>query len=135
MLPQGARTGLLPVELTGDGRLLAKPAMVRVIPAGPLIPRIVGVSDGINVIQENRTTTGLVKVHLEEVSDPTTLRICVDGEPVRGMETMCTDPLPPRLEVNFRIPKSTTLGWHRIEVQIGSRRLHPHPLQVDYESS
>jgi SAM-dependent methyltransferase len=134
MLPQGARTGLLPVELTGDGRLLAKPAMVRVIPAGPLIPRIVGVSDGINVIQENRTTTGLVKVHLEEVSDPNTLSICVDGEPVRGMETMCTDPLPPRLEVNFRIPKSTTLGWHRIEIQTGSRRLHPHPLQVDYES-
>ena len=135
MLPEGARTGLLPVELTGDGRLLAKPAMVRVIPAGPLIPRIVGVSDGINVIQENRTTTGLVKVHLEEIADPNTLRIWVDGEPVRGMETMCTDPLPPRLEVNFRIPKSTTLGWHRMEVQIGNRRLHPHPLQVDYESS
>jgi ubiquinone/menaquinone biosynthesis C-methylase UbiE len=135
MLPEGARTGLLPVELTGDGRLLAKPAMVRVIPAGPLIPRIVGVSDGINVIQENRTTTGMVKVHLEEIADPKTLCIWVDGEPVRGMETMCTDPLPPRLEVNFQIPTSTTLGWHRIEVQIGSRRLHPHPLQVDYESS
>jgi len=135
MLPAGARTGLLPVELIGDGRLLAKPAMVRVIPAGPLIPRIVAVSDGINVIQENRTTTGFVKVHLEEIADPNALRICVDGEPVRGLETMCTDPLPPRLEVNFRIPKSTTLGWHRIEVQVGNRRLHPHPLQVDYESS
>ena len=59
----------------------------------------------------------------------------VDGASVLGIETMCTDPLPPRLEVNFRIPKSTTLGWHRIEIQTGSRRLHPHPLQVDYESS
>ena len=135
MLPPGARTGLLPVELVGDQKPLANPGVVRVIPAGPMIPRIVGVSDGINVIQQNRTTTGLVKVHLEEIGDPSTLRIWVDGEPVLSMETLCTDPLPPRLEVNFRIPMGTTLGWHQIEVQAGTRRLHPHPLQVDYVAS
>src|SRR5579863_8987164 len=43
-LPEGVRTGLLPVEVRIHGQRICPPGTVRVIPAGPLVPRIISVT-------------------------------------------------------------------------------------------
>ena len=53
-LPEETRTGLLPVELRLNGERLGEPGIVRVIPAGPPVPRIVSITDGVNLVEKNR---------------------------------------------------------------------------------
>jgi SAM-dependent methyltransferase len=129
-LPANTRTGIVPVELLVDGTAVCPPSTVRVIPAGPLVPRVISITDGINIVQENRSTTGSFKVHIEEVRHPERIIATVDGRPVRDLEFMQTDPLPPRYEVNFLIPEGLEPGRHRLEIRIGTRRLLPNEIDV-----
>src|SRR5438552_3477208 len=82
-LPDGTRTGLVPVEIFVNGERLCPPATARVIPAGPLVPRIDSITDGINLIEENRSTTGSLKVQIEEVLHPELITATVANGPAR----------------------------------------------------
>ena len=124
MLPAGVRTGLVPVETLGSV------SYVRVIPAGPLTPRILSVTDGINVIYKNRTTTGSIKVQLEEITQPELVSATVAEQPVRDFEIRCTDPLPPRYEANFRLPEGLLHGTHELRIAVGRRVLTPVSIEV-----
>ena len=53
-LPEGVRTGLLPVELRWR-RPAPLPARYRShYSLGPLVPRIVSITDGVNLVREER---------------------------------------------------------------------------------
>ena len=130
MLPQGTRTGLVPVELLHAGALLCPAAFLRVIPAGPLVPRILKITDGINLIHENRSISGSMKVYMEEVANPELLTVEIDGQPVTGLDLFCTDPMPPRHEINFHLPASLCTGTHDLQIRIGRRALMPRQVEV-----
>jgi len=129
-LPKEARTGLLPVELRYNGQPLCRPGIVRVIPAGPLVPRIVSVTDGTNLLQANRCTTGQLKVQLEEVTEPESITASIDGLPVAGIEFLCIDPRPPRHDVNLRLPEHLPPGRHVLQLRVGPRRLLPAEIET-----
>jgi len=124
MLPKNVRTGLVPIGLLGET------AFLRVIPAGPLTPRVLSVTDGVNVIQKYRSTTGSVKVQLEEIMQPEGVGATVAGLPVRDLEIRCTDPLPPRYEVNFRLPVGLPGGRHELRMKVGRRALAPVEIET-----
>ncbi|MGI8988754.1 MAG: class I SAM-dependent methyltransferase [Bryobacteraceae bacterium] len=130
LLPRGVRTGLVPVEILWNGRPLCPAAWMRVIPAGPSVPRIFAVSDGVNLLSGTRIERGTVKVTLEEVKTPESFEARIDGQPVRQPEIFCTDPLNQRFEVNFFLPESTGPGLHRLEMRLGSREFAPVPIEV-----
>ncbi len=121
-LPKGARTGLLPVRVEFDGRLLCPERPVRVIPPGPAVPRLTALSDGINLMSPQTIESGLVKATIEEVDDISTFHATVDALPVSEIETFRTDPLCERWEVNFRVPELPK-GGHVLEVSLGRRML------------
>jgi SAM-dependent methyltransferase len=129
-LPKETRTGLVPVELRWNGRRLGESGIVRVIPAGPLVPRIVSITDAVNLVQKNRSTTGHLKIQLEEVSAPESVSASVDGLPVLQLEIMCIDPRAPRHEVNLRLPENLAAGRHQLQVLVGTRRLLPAAVEV-----
>jgi SAM-dependent methyltransferase len=129
-LPEEARTGLLPVELRWNDRRLGEPALVRVIPAGPLVPRIVDITDGVNLVEKNRSTSGHLKVHLEEVSSPDSIRAAVDDQAAAVREILRTDPRPPRHEVNLELPEGLAPGPHKLQIHVGPRRLLPANIVV-----
>ena len=129
-LPPNTRTGLMPVEVFYGGKRMCPEHYVRVVPAGPLVPRVVTVVDGINLIEQNRTKTGLVKVHVEEVAHPDRITVTVDSRPVRNLEVMLTDPIPPRHELNFRVPEGLGAGRYVLQVRVGERDLLPCHLDV-----
>jgi SAM-dependent methyltransferase len=127
-LPDGVRTGLVPVELRRisghGGRPLCPVAIARIVPSGPLVPRIVSVTDGVNLVLQNATSTGLLKIQLEEVGSPDSVTATVDDRPVEGLDMLRTDPRPPRYELNVELPKSClSLGAHTLQIHVGPRRV------------
>jgi SAM-dependent methyltransferase len=122
-LPDGVRTGLVPVELRANGEPLCPPAMARIIPSGPPVPRIASVTDGINLVQQNATTTGTLKVQIEEVNSPDSISASVDDRPVVSLDILRIDPRPPRHELNIELPRDLSTGPHELQIHVGPRRV------------
>lgn len=122
-LPAGLRTGLLPVELRWNGLLLSEPGIVRIIPAGPMVPRIVSITDGINLVEQNRTSSGHVKIQMEEIGSPESIGASIDAQPIAALDILETDPRPPRYELNLELPGNTPPGAHTIEIHLPPHRV------------
>jgi len=130
LLPELESTGLLPVELRWLDTPIAAPTTLRVIPPGPLVPRIASVTDGVNLVSTLRIETRYAKITLEEISRPEEIEAAIAGRPVVGLEYFCVDPRPQKYEVNFQLPEDLGPGFHPLEVRVGRRRLAPVTVQV-----
>jgi len=129
-MPEGARTGLLPVELRMNGKLLCPPAVARVVPAGPVVPRIVSITDAINLVAKNRCLSGVLKVQLEEVTEPQSVEASLGDHPLQRLEITCIDRRAPRYEFDLRVPENMRPGRHPLHVQAGRRRLPPVEVEI-----
>jgi SAM-dependent methyltransferase len=129
-LPAGLRTGMVPVEIVWLGQPLAAPAWVRIMPAGPSVPSITTITDGINLLSGTRIVTGSVKITMHEVSDPTPFRVKIDGLEGREVESFCADPMTQRYEFNFRLPQGIAPGPHEVTVSLGNRTFAPLTIEV-----
>jgi hypothetical protein len=130
ILPELEATGLLPVELHRAGRVIAPLATLRIIPPGPLVPRVQSIRDGIHLVAENCIETRHVKMTIEELSRPNEIEVAVGGFPVADLEYFCVDPRPQRFEVNFRLPEEVAPGRHALVMRIGRRKFAPVMLEV-----
>jgi len=128
-LPEGLRTGMVPIELRWMDQPCAT-GWVRIIPPGPSIPSIMTVTDGINLLSGTRIVTGSIKVTMVEVKDPETFRATIDGQDVLETESFCADPVTKRYEFNFKVPRSIGSGPHQIEVKLGKRTFPPLAIEV-----
>jgi hypothetical protein len=133
-LPEGLSSGLQPVVLAWLGTPLSA-GTLRVVPPGPAVPRIMAVSDAVDLLSGTRIVTGIVKVTIEEAERPEEFRAVVGGLPVREIDIFRTDPLQPRHEINFRLPEGLPAGRHTLEMSLGRRRFAPVALEVDYSIS
>jgi len=120
-LPSGSRTGLLPVVVKWQDAPLLR-TVVRVIPPGPPLPRVVSVTDAVDLLSDGHVGSGLVKVTTEEIGDPSLFFATVSGRGVARVEWFLTDPVPPRYEFNFALPPGTAAGDHVLEIRYGRRR-------------
>jgi cyclopropane fatty-acyl-phospholipid synthase-like methyltransferase len=130
ILPQLEGTGLLPVEVQWCGQRISPPAVLRVIPPGPSVPRVASVSDGVNLVAGKRIETRMIKVVLEEISHSDELEASVDGHRVCDLEFFCTDPRPQKFELNIRLPDEIGIGPHHLELRMGRRKLAPIAIDV-----
>jgi SAM-dependent methyltransferase len=129
-LPEGLRTGLVPVELTMGGNAICAPAWVRIMPAGPAVPRVTTIADGVNLLSGNRIVSGSVKVTLIEVTHPEQFHATVDGVDALEIDPFCADPIGQRYEFNFRLPASIGSGPHDVRIELGHRVLGPLRIEV-----
>ncbi len=129
-LPERIRTGLVPVELRWRDELLCPPAWVRLMPPGPLVPRIAAVTDGVNLVSGDRILSRTVKVGMTEVADPSQFRVTVSGRDAAEVESFCTDPLLSRYEFYFRRPEEIGRGAHEVWIELGKRVFAPVPIEV-----
>lgn len=129
-LPWNVGTGLQSVQLGWKGETWGVPGKVRIIPPPAMVPRLIALSDGVNLVSGSRVETRSVKLTLEEITRPEEFGATIDGVPVEDVEFFCTDPLPPRFEVNFRVPAEIGMGSHLLELQLGKRRLGAVSLDV-----
>ena len=129
-LPEGVRTGLVPVDVKWLGQAVCPTAWVHIIPPGPSVPRLATVTDGANVLLDYRTVSGLVKVKLMEVADPHAFHATVDGRHVLVTDSICADPLNRCYEFNFRMPSGAAPGPHVLRVALGRRTFQPITIEV-----
>jgi SAM-dependent methyltransferase len=128
-LPEGIRTGLVPVEVSLHGEPLCS-GWARIIPPGPLVPRIIAVSDGVDLLSGTEVASGIVKVSLCDVADPGGFRAAVDGRDAGEAESFCVDLAAGRYEFNFRVPEGIGPGRHEVRIALGKRRFAPVPIEV-----
>jgi SAM-dependent methyltransferase len=129
-LPEGLRTGMVPVEMVWLGQPVAEPAWVRIMPAGPSVPRVTTIADGINILSGTRIVTGSVKITMHEVGDATQFHATIEGQGVLEIESFCADPVSERWEFNFRLPERIAAGPHEVLVSLGKRHFAPLAIEV-----
>ncbi|MCX6630118.1 MAG: methyltransferase domain-containing protein, partial [Candidatus Solibacter sp.] len=120
-LPEGLRTGMVPVEIACLGQPVAEPVWVRIMPAGPSVPRVTAITDGINLLSGTRIVTGSVKVIMHEVPDAAQFHATIEGLDVLEIESFCADPVSQRYEFNFRLPAQVGRGAREVLVSLGWR--------------
>jgi len=122
-LPELEATGLLPVQLFWLEQPLSAPTTLRVIPPGPLIPRV--------VLAPQRAEGRMAKVTIEEVARPYEIEISVGGRTLDDVEKVCTSPRTQRYDVQCLLPEEIGPGVHQLEIRIGRRKLGPLPIHVE----
>jgi SAM-dependent methyltransferase len=121
VLPENLRTGLVMVEAAHDGAPLCAAGWVRIVPAGPSVPRVTGISDGVNLLSGNRIVSGTVKVTMDEVAHGADFRATVDKLATPAADAFCTDAVGGRWEFNFNLPEKIEPGPHRVSITLGRR--------------
>ncbi len=129
VLPAGLSTGLQAVELRLEGATVAT-ASFRIIPAPPMVPRLVEVTDGQNYLAGTNLLSRTVKLFVEELETPETLRAEVGGVAGEDYSILCTDPMSPRHEINFRLAAAVPAGAQALRVTAGRRLLGVISVQV-----
>lgn len=129
-LPAGLRTGLVPIEVFSNGQPLCPAAWMRMIPAGPPVPRVVSISDGVNLLSGSVVGSGIVKAVMVEIERPGDFYATVDGLAAAGVETFCADPLFQRYEFNFPLTEKCGRGRHEVRVRVGKREFAPVTIEV-----
>ena len=130
-LPPGARSGVLPVELEICGEVISNRAALRVVPAAPLVPQLVSVSDAINLLSSASIESRAIKVRLEEVEMAGVEAIRsvfaaeIDGRTLRVAGIFCFDPLPRLYQIDLTVPEEVAPGAHRLTLRLGAKRFHP----------
>ena len=121
-LPAGIENGLQTVHLQALGEPLCPPVTLRVVPPGPTIPRVVALSDAVDLLSGATVRSGIVKLVLEEVERIAGLHASIDGQEISRFETFCVDPVPERYEINVYLPAGLPPGRHRLELGVGGRK-------------
>jgi SAM-dependent methyltransferase len=129
-LPDGVRTGIVPVDAAWLGQPICPTAWMRIIPPGPSVARLTGVTDGVNLLLDHRTESGSIKVTMVEVPTADEFRATVDGLAVLETESFCTDPMQRLYEFNFRLPRGVGRGGHVLRIGMGKREFPPVGIEV-----
>jgi cyclopropane fatty-acyl-phospholipid synthase-like methyltransferase len=128
-IPAGTRTGLVPVEVFWLGKRLTS-AWMRIVPPGPVVPRLMAVRDGENLLSGTRIISRVVKLVMEEVADPERIRVAVDDVPIEHLDVCCTDPLQQHYDINLALPSDILPGLHRVRLTLGWRKFAPVAIDV-----
>jgi SAM-dependent methyltransferase len=129
-LPAGTPTGVVPARLWMLGEPISNYAPLRVIPPPPAAPRLLSVTDGINLLAGTQIETGTLKVNLEEVGPAPALTAALDGEELADLEAFCVDPLPERYTLNLKVPEGTAPGHHWLTVRLRGRAFAPVAIDI-----
>lgn len=132
VLPSGLRAGSIAVTLHDyRGALLAGPVTIEVAPGPPWEPKILSVTDGINVLSKNRTESGGVKVTIQDIERPGEVSFLVGGQAVKYQQFECKDPLTYTYEFAFYASPQVKNGERRLDISISGRALPAIMLQVE----
>ena len=129
LLPEGLSTGLGKIALRHSDGAVAE-ATVRLIPAPPVVVKLLSVTDGVDLVSAHRIVSGHVKATIEELMDPARLQIEIGGIRVARFDTFRTDPRLPKWEVNFAIPAQLGPGMARVNVRLGARLVGSQDVEI-----
>lgn len=125
ILPQGLEAGITQLNLNGAEREF------RLLPAPPLVPCVVSITDGVDLLSENRITSRIAKLVVEEFDPIENLVVKLDDGVLLDVDHFCVNPGPPRHEVNIRFPETIVEGEHRLHLYLKQRRVASLPIVLE----
>jgi SAM-dependent methyltransferase len=129
-LPSGTPTGLTSARLWMLGEPITNFSRLRVVPAPPRMPRLLGATDGINLLSGPRIETRSLKVDLEEAGCSPAVTVTIDGLPVDDLDVCCVDPLPERYVASMKVPAAIGPGSHLLQVRLNARVFPPLSIEI-----
>jgi SAM-dependent methyltransferase len=129
-LPELEETGLLPVQILWFDRPIARSVTLRVIPPGPMVPRVISIGDANQPVSKHRIASGRVRLVLEEIDRPEEVQTFVGGKPTWDVDYLCLDPQHHRFEWKFQLPDEMGAGIHTLEIRRADRKIASIPLWI-----
>ena len=131
VLPEGAHAGEIPVTLHHyEGAVVAGPKPIEVMPGPPWQPKVLLVTDSINIASKYRIETGGVKVTIEDIEQPAQISFKVDRRAVGWMRTELKDPITFTYEFSFYLPDKVKDGERKLEISVAGLALPSLTLTV-----
>lgn len=131
VLPRGVRTGSVPVTLhRHDASVIAGPVTIDITPGPPWEPKVLSVTDGIDILSKFRVEKGGVKVTIEDIEHPEQVSFIIDGHAAEYLQYECKDPITFTYEFAFHLSPKVKNGERRLDISISGRALPPISLQV-----
>ena len=134
--PPNVRSGVATVRLVLDGEPISDEAAIRMIAEAPMVPKLLGVSDGINLLSRLSIESRAIRVSLEEVAAPgpqavvSAVQAEIDGRRIDRVEAFLVDPLTRRYELNLALPQNLTPGRRALTLWLGRRRFPATPIEI-----
>jgi len=129
-VPDGVRPGVAPVTLYYDGRALGEPGNIEILAPAPRAPRVISVSDGLDIESKNRVVMGGVKVTIEDIERPEEVLFSVDGRAVEFGQFECKDPVTSTYEFAFLLSPKTRLATRLLTVRVSGLDLPPVSIEI-----
>jgi hypothetical protein len=112
------------------GAVIAGPVAIEVTPGPAWQPKVLSVTDGINILSKCRVEKGGVKVTIEDIERPEEVSFLVDGRPAEYLQYECKDPITFNYEFAFHPSPRVKNGERKLEISISGRALPPISLQI-----
>jgi len=129
-LPEDLPPGPTQVTLYCDGQALGESRPIEVLPPPPRSPRVISVSDGLDIASKYRIAMGGVKVTIEDIERPEEVSFTVDGRPAEFLLFERKDPILSTYEFAFHLSPKTRLGTRVLAIRVSGRDLPPVPIEV-----
>jgi ubiquinone/menaquinone biosynthesis C-methylase UbiE len=129
-LPEGLAPGDYSVQLKFGERAVEPAHSITIVASPPRAPRVLSVTDGINITSRNRLETGGAKVVIEDVHDPFEYSFTVAGVPAQYLQHECTDPITSTYQFSFRLRAGTPSGHRPLSVAVAGRDLDSIDVEV-----
>jgi hypothetical protein len=130
-LPGGLLPGDYEVQLMVCGAPMETAHTVTVMAPPPRKPRVLSVTDGINITSRYRVETGGAKVVIEDVDCPAEVSFLVAGRAPEFVQYECRDPITSTYEFAFHLAHKTPRGRRQpLNVRVDGREIEPIDLEV-----
>jgi SAM-dependent methyltransferase len=130
-LPGGLLPGDYEVQLRVCGEPMETSYGVTVMEPPPRKPRVLSVTDGINITSRYRVETGGAKVVIEDVDCPAEVSFLVAGRAPEFVQYECRDPITATYEFAFHLAHKTPRGrTQALNVRVDGREIGPIDLEV-----
>lgn len=129
-LPENITPGEYDVQLKTGGLAVAAVQRITIVDAPPRAPRVVSVTDGINIASRFRVETGGAKVVIEDVERPADVSFQVAGRAPEFEQYECKDPITSTYEFAFLLARQTPRGRRPLSVRVQGREIGPIELHV-----
>ena len=129
-LPVGLAEGHYDVALAWNGLVVGESRPLEVTAAPPRRPRVLSISDGINIASKNRVETGGVKVTMEDIERPKEVEFRMAGRPAEFLQYERKDPITGTYEFAFHLSDKTPGGMQRLRIVVSGQELPAERIEV-----
>jgi hypothetical protein len=129
-LPAGLANGHYEVALAWNGLVVGESCPLEVMPAPPRRPRVLSITDGINIASKSRVETGGMKVTLEDIERPEEVEFHIARRRAEFLQYERKDPITDTYEFAFHLSNKTRRGMQRLRIVVSGQELTAERIEV-----